>query len=192
MNTVLAYHLALFLHILGAFGLIAAITLEAIGLRGLRQATRREEALVWLGISRNLVMRLAPASLALILVTGLYMMATAWGWQGWILSGLTGLVLLAVVGALGTGMRMARIGPAIGQAPAGSVSDGLRRTLRDPILLASLGTRLAIVLGVAFVMTVKPSGVVALVVVLLAATVGLLVSQVSIRRSSNELRHQTG
>jgi hypothetical protein len=192
MNTVLAYHLALFIHILGAFGLIAAITLEAIGLRGLRQATRREEALVWLGISRNLVMRLAPASLALILVTGLYMMATAWGWQGWILAGLTGLVLLAVVGALGTGKRMARIGPAIGQAPAGAVSDGLRRTLRDPILLASLGTRLAIVLGVAFVMTVKPSGVVALVVVLLAATVGLLVSQVSIRRSSNELRHQTG
>lgn len=192
MDTVLAHHLALFVHILGAFGLIAAITLEAIGLRGLRQATRREDALVWLGISRDLVMRLAPTSLGLILVSGLYMMATAWGWKGWILAGLAGLVLLAVVGALGTGMRMARIGPVIGQAPPGPLADELRHPLRDPVLLASLGTRLAIVLGVAFVMTVKPSGAIGAVVVLLAAVSGLLVSQVSARRSSNELRHQAG
>ena len=59
----MAYHLALYLHILGAFGLIAAITVEAIGLHGLRGATRSDNALMWLGISRGIVMRLAPASL---------------------------------------------------------------------------------------------------------------------------------
>ena len=73
------YPFALFLHILGAFGLIAAVTLETVGLRGLRQATRAEEARTWLGISRRLVMRLAPASLGTILLTGLFMTAIAWG-----------------------------------------------------------------------------------------------------------------
>ena len=38
----MVYNLVLFAHILGAFGLIAAYTIEAIGLRGLRGATRRD------------------------------------------------------------------------------------------------------------------------------------------------------
>jgi hypothetical protein len=192
MNTALLYPLVLFLHILGAFGLIAAITLEAIGLRGLRRAVRTEDALIWLAISRGLVLRLAPASLGLILVTGLYMTATTWGPRGWILVALASLVLLAVVGALGTGIRMAPIGSAVGRASAGPLSDDLRRALRDPILLTSLRTRLAIVLGVVFLMTVKPSSAASVVVIVLAAAVGLLAGQLPVRRSQRELRNEIG
>jgi hypothetical protein len=192
MNTTLVYALVLFLHILGAFGLIAAITLEAIGLRGLRRAVRTEDALMWLGISRGLVLRLAPASLGLILVTGLYMMATTWGPKGWILVALASLVLLAVVGALGTGIRMARIGAAVGGASAGPLSDDLRRALRDRILLTSLRTRLAIVLGVGFLMTVKPSSLASVVVIILAAAIGLLASQIPATTSQRELRNEIG
>jgi hypothetical protein len=192
MNTTLLYPLVLFLHILGAFGLTAAITLEAIGLRGLRRAVRTDDALMWLGISRGLVLRLAPASLGLILITGLYMTATAWGPKGWILVALASLVLLAVIGALGTGIRMARVGPALGRASAGPLSDDLRRALRDPILLMSLRTRLAIVLGVVFLMTVKPSAVASLLVIALAAAIGLLAGQIAFRGSRNELRADVG
>jgi hypothetical protein len=172
------YNSALFLHIIGAFGLIAAITAEAIGLRGLRGATRSDDALMWLGISRGIVMRLAPASLGLILVSGLYMMATTWGPRGWILTALASLVLLAIVGALGTGMRMARIGPAVGGSQ-GPLSDELRSRLRDPILLTSLWVRSAIVLGIALLMTVKPSGLASLVIIVLAIGIGLLVGQLA-------------
>jgi hypothetical protein len=192
MNTTLIYPLVLFLHILGAFGLIAALTLEAVGLRGLRRAVRTEDALMWLGISRGLVLRLAPASLGLILVTGLYMMATTWGPKGWIVVALASLVLLAVVGALGTGIRMARIGSAVGGASAGPLSDDLQRALRDPILLTSLRTRLAIVLGVVFLMTVKPSSLASVVVIILAAAIGLLASQIPARRSQRELHNEIG
>jgi hypothetical protein len=192
MNTTLLYPLVLFLHILGAFGLVAAITLEAIGLRGLRRAVRSEDALMWLGISRGLVLRLAPASLGLILVTGLWMTATTWGPKGWILVALASLVLLAVVGALGTGIRVARIGSAVGGATPGPLSDDLRRTLRDSILLTSLRTRLAIVLGVVFLMTVKPSSAASVVVIVLAAAIGLLASQIPARRSQRELRNEIG
>ena len=191
MITTLLYPLALFLHILGAFGLIAAITLEAIGLRGLRRAVRSEDARMWLGISRGLVLRLAPASLALILVTGLYMTATTWGPRGWILVALASLVLLAVVGALGTGIRMARIGPAVGRA-SGPLSDELKARLRDPLLVTSIRTRLALVLGIVFLMTVKPSVVASLVVIAIAGVIGVLAGQIRSRRSRNELRAEVG
>src|SRR5439155_656692 len=82
----------------GAFGLIAAYTIEAIGLRGLRGATRRDEAQLWIGISRGIVMRLAPASLGVILIAGLYMMATSGGPKGWTVVALASFVLLAAVG----------------------------------------------------------------------------------------------
>src|SRR5205823_3547 len=89
----MAYNLVLFAHILGAFGLIAAYTIEAIGLRGLRGATRRDEAVLWFGISRGVVMRLAPASLGVILIAGLYMMATSVGPRGWTVVALVSFVL---------------------------------------------------------------------------------------------------
>jgi hypothetical protein len=178
------YHLALFLHIIGAFGLIAAITAEVIGLRGLTSATRSDEAMMWLGISRGIVMRLAPASLGLILVTGLYMLATTWGPQGWILVAFASLVLLAIVGAFGTGMRMARIGPAVGHSQ-GPLPDELRSRLRDPILVTSLWVRSAIVLGIAILMTLKPAGLTSLAIIVLAVAIGLLAGQLAARRRRN-------
>jgi len=185
------YHLALFLHIIGAFGLVAAITVEAISLRGLRGATRSDDALMWLRISRGIVMRLAPASLGLILLTGLDMVATTWGPRGWILVALASLVLLAVVGAFGTGMRMARIGPRLGGAP-GPLSDELRSLLRDPILLTSLLVRSAIVLGIALLMTVKPSGLASLVIIVLAVAIGLLAGQLAARGGRREYAPEVG
>lgn len=187
----MAYHVALYFHILGAFGLIAAITVEAIGLRGLRSATERDDALMWLGISRGIVTRLAPASLGLILVSGLYMTATTWGPRGWILAALASLVLLAIVGAFGTGMRMARIGPAVGGSQ-GPLSDELRSRLRDPILLTSLWVRSAIVLGIALLMTLKPAGLTSLVIIVLAVAIGLLAGQLAARRRRNEYAAAVG
>ena len=185
------YPFALFLHILGAFGLIAAVTLEAIGLRGLRHATQADEARTWLAISRRLVIRLAPASLGTILVTGLFMTALSWGPKGWIAVALASLIALAVVGALGTGMRMARLEPAVSQA-RGPLTDELRQRLRDPLLLTSLRVRIAIVVAVAFLMTVKPTFIAAVAVVVLAAAIGWLAGQLPQRRTRNELGRQVG
>jgi hypothetical protein len=177
MDSTLFYHLALFLHIIGAFGLVAAMTFETIGLQGLRRAIEKQDAVRWLSVAR-VVQRLAPASLGLILVMGLYMTATTWGARGWILVSLAGLVAYALIGGLLTGVRMARIGPAVGRSSE-PLSDDLRAALRDPVLLISIRTRLGIVLGIALLMTLKPSLVVSLVIVVLAGAMGLLAGQIS-------------
>jgi len=182
----MVHNLVVFAHILGAFGLIAAYTIEAIGLRGLRGATRRDEALLWLRISRGTVMRLAPASLGVILIAGLYLMATYGGPRGWIVVALASFVLLAAVGGVGTGLRMARIGPAVNRA-----ADPLP-ALRDRVLLLSLDVRLAMAVGILFLMTLKPSALTSVVVIVLAIAVGLVAGLLPARGSRNELRPEAG
>jgi hypothetical protein len=56
----------------------------------------------------------------------------------------------------------------------------------------SLRVRLAIVLGVVFLMTVKPSAVSSLVVMVVALALGLLAGQIRTRRGSQELRTDVG
>jgi hypothetical protein len=170
MNTV--YCLVVFLHIAGGFGLVAAFTVETIGLRGLRRTTQAAEALTWLSIGR-MVQRLAPASLGVILITGLYLMANYGGPRGWVVVALGSFLVIAAVGAIGTGLRMARIGPAVGQAAgSGPLPEALRAQVRDPVMVFSLGIRIGLLLGILFLMTLKPSPLASLLVVGLAAVAG--------------------
>jgi hypothetical protein len=182
------YPYALFLHILGAFGLIAALGIETVALRGLRGAGTAEQAHPWLGAMQVLRI-MGPASIALILVMGLYLTATAWGWRGWIVSGLTGLVLVALIGGLLTGTRMVRLGPAIGRAQ-GPLANAERRLLRDPSLLLSSRLRITLVLGVLYLMSVKPSTLISILVLVIAVALGVVVSQMEARRNQDELPAQ--
>lgn len=189
MSSTLLYQLALFGHILAAFGLIATITVEAVSLRGLRQAATSEAAHLSLR-AMQFVPPLGGSSTALILVTGIYMMATSWGVQGWIVIAFAGLVVIALLGALVTRNRMTRVGPVL--ATTGPLSRQARASLRDPVLLASLRLRLGILIGILFLMTVKPSAWISLTAIVLAAVIGLASARIPARRFANELRAQNG
>jgi hypothetical protein len=176
------YSVALFLHIVGAFGLIAALAVEAVSLRGMRQAHTAEDARPWL-TGMRLLRLWAPASIGLILVMGLYLMASAWGWRGWILTAFGGLFLVGLTGGLVTGRRMARLGPAVGRAN-GPLGEDVYRMIHDPALLISSNLRIALVVGILFLMTAKPSAVVSVAALGVAAAMGLGISRLSIGQVS--------
>jgi hypothetical protein len=166
------YSVALFVHILGALGLFMALGLEWAGLRQLRRAATAEQARAWLSAVAVLPRLYAPAATA-ILLSGLYMIATAWSWTvGWPGVALAALVLLAALGAALTGRRMAAIGRAVA-AESGPVSPALRQRLHDPVLWTSVQTRLAIAVGIVFLMTIKPALGGALLAIGVAALLGL-------------------
>ena len=167
------YPVALFLHIVGALGLFTALALEWTSLRQLRRAATAEQAREWLGAVR-LVRLVGPASLVVLLVPGLYMTATAWGWVPWITVALGAMALLPPLGAF-NGLRLARIGPVVA-AEQGPLSPGVRRRLREPLLWTSVQTRAALVLGIVFLMTVKPDLSGALLTVGTAVVLGLAAS----------------
>jgi hypothetical protein len=96
---------------------------------------------------------LGPVSALLILVPGLYMMAAQWGWAGWIVTGIAAYVLIAGLGAY-TGISVMR-----------------GRTDRRTAVVSWLA-RIGMALGVAFIMTVKPSLVASVTAVLVGVVVG--------------------
>jgi hypothetical protein len=148
------YPVALFLHVVSALGLFVAVGLEWTSLLHLRRAATAEQAREWLAVVAGL-RRIYPASFVVILLSGFYMTATAWGATAWIGIALATLLLLAVVGATLTGRRMPPIGRAVA-AETGPLSPALRLRLRDPLLWTSVQTRAALALSIVFLMTVKP------------------------------------
>src|SRR5258708_6623476 len=109
------YSVALFLHIVGALGLFAALGLEWTSRSFVGRAATGEQVREWLSVL-GMTRRLGPTALVLILLPGFYMMATSWGGAAWILVALAAVVLIAILGASLTGARMGPIGRAAGTA----------------------------------------------------------------------------
>lgn len=174
------HSIVLFLHIVGALGLFVALGLEWASMAYLRRAASVEQAREWLGV-RSIVMPVGLASLVLILLSGFYMMATSWGWVGWIVVALIAMVLIAVLGATLTGLRMGAIEQAIA-SERGPLSPALRQRMNDPLLWVSVRTRSAIALGIVFLMVVKPALSGALVTLGVAIIAGLTLSVPAWRR----------
>jgi len=165
------YSISVFLHIVGALGLFAALGLEWAGLFNLRRATEVGQVREWmrlLGAPRFLG---GPAAL-LILVSGIYMSTTRWGPQGWIIVALIGMVLIAVLGAALGGRRAGAIARAL-PAEDGPISTALGRQLHDPVLTLSLRLRVALLLGIIFLMSIRPSTAGALAAMAMAGLTGL-------------------
>jgi hypothetical protein len=148
------YSIAVFLHVVGALGIFAAIGLEWAGLTNLRRATDIAQVREWVRLLAAPRTIGGPAAL-LILVTGIYMGVTRWGHQGWIIVALVGMVLVAALGGAIAGRRIPAIVREL-QAESGPVSTTLRRRLHDPALTVSLWVRTALLLGIVFLMSSRP------------------------------------
>lgn len=168
------YSISLFLHIVGALGLFAVLGLEWAGLHNLRRATEAAQAREWVRLLA--VPRVVGGPVALlILVPGIYMSTTRWGLRGWVVAGLAGMVVIAVLGAAVSGRRAGAIARAL-RAEDGPISTTLRRRLHDPVLALSLWVRTALLVGIVFVMSTQPSGAGALAAMGVAVLVGLAVA----------------
>jgi hypothetical protein len=154
------YSIALFAHVVGALLLFVTLTVEGVALRLLRRAATVEAAQGGAALLRlNRVV--GPLSALGVLVPGLYMTATRWGWVAWIVVALVSWVLIAVLGAV-NGIRVVAL----------ERSRALLDGIRNPIFLISWLTRVGIAFGVIFLMTVKPGAVASVSAVVLAAAAG--------------------
>ena len=167
------YTIALFLHVSGAIGYFAGIGTWLFILVGLRRAQRVEQvrALV------NLIGLSGPftgISALLILVTGFFMALSAWSLRtGWIAVALISLVLMVPSSAALIEPRRRAIDRLAREAPNGPLSQALERRTHDPVLGTALQTVAALLLGIVFLMTTKPSLTGSLIVMAVALALGL-------------------
>ena len=96
---------------------------------------------------------LGPVSALLILGPGLYMMSAQWGWAGWIVTGIASYALIAGAGAY-TGISV------------------MRGRMNRSTAMVSWLVRIGMAVGVAFVMTVKPSLALSVTAVLVGVALG--------------------
>jgi hypothetical protein len=149
------YSITVFLHIVGALGIFAAMGLDWAGLSNLRRATDTAQVREWVRLLAAPRTVGGPAAL-LVLVSGIYLSATRWGPEGWILVALGGMVVTAALGGAIGGRRISAIMRAL-PTESGPVSTTLRGRLHDPALTVSLWVRTALLLGIVFLMSTRPS-----------------------------------
>jgi hypothetical protein len=174
------YSIALFWHIVGALGFFVALGLEWMSLGHVRRATTAEQVRERMHLSNN-AHRVAMPSMLMILITGFYMMATVWGHVAWIIVALGAVVLLVALAVGLSGRRMAVIGRGLA-AEHGPVSPFLHDVLHHPLLWISIQTRVAIALGIVFLMTAKPDLRGSLLAIVIAAMLGLASALPILRR----------
>jgi hypothetical protein len=171
---------ALFLHVgFVIIGFMLAAVLHA-SLHSLVRAKSTEQARPFAALVHRLE-PLLPIAALFILIFGAWLIHldkgfVSWG-DGWVLTSL--ITLIAVEGLSGALLapRSKKLTAAIEAAPDGPMTDALRTQSRDPMIwdlahVATLGF-----LGVVFVMVSKPSGGVAVVLVVVGAVIGVLLSR---------------
>jgi hypothetical protein len=177
--TMSLYALALFSHVVGALLLFITLALDGLGLRGLRQATTGTQVSQWAGVT-GLTRVTGPLSALAIAVPGLYMATSAWSFNGWIVAGTAGWLLVAALSAF-SGARLARTVRTATEHEA--LPPWVRAGLRDPFLVSSWLARAGLAVGVVFTMTVMPPAAWAWLTIALPAAAGLPASLLGWRHS---------
>jgi len=170
------YTLALFLHISGAIGVFVSLGIWLLGLAALRRAQRVEQvrALAWLIIVASPLMVL---SVLLLGLAGFEMALSTWGLSTpWIAVSLVSTVLVGPIGAFVLDPRMRTIMAMARDASSGWLPAALDNQTHDPILGTSTHILVAILLGIVFLMTTKPSLAMSLVMMAAATALGLIAS----------------
>lgn len=174
------FSIALFLHIVGALGVSVALGLEWLGLSQIRKTTVPDEIRAILRAVKSTT-RFGFISMLSTVITGIYMVLAGVGWVPWILVVIGAFILAMVIARALTAPRMAAIGRALA-TEKGSVSQSFHNLSNDPILLVSVQTRVAIVLGIIFLKIATPGLSGSLLTIGAAIVLGLVSALPVLRR----------
>jgi len=150
------YPVLVFLHVVGAVGVFAAIGIEAVALPRFRRADTVAGVRTWMGLMR-IHGKLASMMAVVLLVTGVWMMAWVWGMKAWLVTGFVALLVLTALGGAVTGGAMRRLGAALASESGPALSEAFRSRQRSGILVMSFNLRMALGIGVIALMTMKPT-----------------------------------
>ncbi len=177
------YSLLLFAHIASAFLLFAGLAVEWALIGFLRQNPDLAPFRAWSRLF-SAAPRLYGPSLGVILLSGGYLGAqmSSWG-QGWIRVSFVTLFVIGLIGATLTAPRTRAIRKLLADTSDSTIIL-LQTRLQDPVLLASVRIRVALVLGVLLLMVSKLSLGPSLLAMACATALGLVFALPAWRRAA--------
>lgn len=168
------YTLALFVHVIGMCGMFAGFGTWFLGLMALRKAERVEQV-------RTVTSVLAVAhsvgaySVALVIVPGVYMALTRWSLlDSWIAVSIVGVPVAALIGSRLIEQKVKALGAVARETPDGALPTELAARTHDPALGTAMHTNALLVVGIIFLMTVKPPLLASVITMVGALALGLL------------------
>jgi hypothetical protein len=166
------YSIALFFHLVSLLAAGAAAALAGYAALRVRGATGPGEVAGW-GMMIGKVVRVFPLAILGLLGSGAYMTQTAWSWSTpWIIGGLVGLAMIVL---LGSGVEASRGRALRNEMRTNGLSERARRLLRDPIAWTAKVMTWTLMIAVIFLMTTKPPAwgcAISLVLASLAGAIG--------------------
>jgi uncharacterized membrane protein len=168
------YTIVLFLHVVGDIGLFTGLGIQFFGLAALRKIKQIEQARI---MARLIAVAnpIGVISALLTIGTGLYMARIAWSLQtGWIIVALTSIiVILSPIIGLVIEPRMKEIVVETKKDSHGPLNETYFTKVNDPFLSIAMQTMGALLLGIVFLMTNKPSLSGAILTIAIALVAGL-------------------
>jgi hypothetical protein len=169
------YQTALFLHILGALGFFIALGVFYASVLGVRRAQTAGSITLWTGAAAGVSRILFPISFLVIVIAGLYMVATVWSERAeWAMVALVAFIVLAIGATFIQGRRMGALGQsAATQSESAPVAGALWTQAHDPVTWVSVNASAAFAIGIVYLMTLKPDALGSVIALLIALVVGL-------------------
>lgn len=163
----------LFVHVLSALALFAALALEATVLIRVRSSRSIEQARTSVHAFQRLRVIAIPAFLG-VLAGGLYLASRYGSGTIWIPLALAATLLMMLVGGLITGRRMARLQRLLSSIDDTAPLDAISSQIADTALVLSYGFRLGLAVGIVFLMTAQPEWPLSLAALVTASIVGVV------------------
>jgi hypothetical protein len=167
------YSIVKYIHIISDITLFIGVGAQILCLAALRRATRFEQVHSFLGLI-TISNRVGVGGSLLTIISGVYMAITVWTFQvPWIIVALGSIALIIgpVVGFI-VEPRTKVLTKAAQEASEGPLSSTMIDVIQDRMFGVGLQTNLAVVLGIVFLMTIKPDMTTAIITMGTAVILG--------------------
>lgn len=181
------YNVMLFFHILGTIVMFVAIGITLTAMIAMLYAKKTEILREWAALAVKLD-GLLPFSVILILLPGLHLVFTAWGWgMAWVNLSLITLIAMTLMGPIINLRRLKAILTAVNNETEPTPSSETLDKVRDQTLWHSVITMTMLVIAILFLMTVKPAVLGSLIVLGTAILFGVVAARTLLSRTSQSI-----
>ena len=175
------YETTLFLHILGVLFMFTAVGITLTGMIGMLFSEDTKTLKVWSTLAVKMD-GIIPFSVFLILIPGVYLVFTSWGWDiAWVNISLLGLVFMTLAGPIINLRRLKIIFQAVNAESGEKPSENVLSKVRDRVLWNSVSIMTMEVIAISYLMTIKPSLIESLVAIVIFFVLGFVFSKIALR-----------
>ncbi len=172
--------IGIFLHVVGGIGMCVALGIEWAGLWQLRNVIQPVQVRAAMGLIKGAT-KLGFTSMLITVLVGLYMIWIEWGFVAWIVVSLAALLLVIGLNIVVTRPRLLAVGRTFAK-DKGVITEAFHNQANHKLLWVSIQNRVAIVLGITFLMIAKPDITISLLTLVVSAIVGLAAAIPFLRR----------